>query len=93
MWYIIFAQDIEVPSRTQSVERSGHLTRLQVLRDEGRLLTAGVTPAIDSDSPEDAGFTGSAIIADFLSLEEARAWVDRDPYLASVIVKPYKQVL
>ena len=95
MWYIIFAQDVdvEVPLEKRSVKRSSHLARLRLLRDEGRLLTAGVTPAIDSDSPGEAGFTGSALIADFLSLGEARAWVDRDPYLDSVIIKPYKQVL
>ena len=73
------------------------LERLQTLHDEGRLLTAGPMPAIDSDNPGEAGFTGSTVIAEFNSLEEAQAWADADPYIeagvyANVIVKPFKKV-
>lgn len=77
--------------------RPDHLARLQVLRDEGRLLTAGPLPAIDSNDPGAAGFLGSAIIAEFESLEQAKAWADADPYVAAgvyqaVTVVPYKKV-
>ncbi len=54
-------------------------------------------PAIDSDNPGEAGFTGSTVIAEFASLEDAQAWADADPYIAAgvyenVIVKPFKKV-
>ncbi|EGQ60514.1 YCII-related domain protein, partial [Acidithiobacillus sp. GGI-221] len=51
--------------------RGDHLARLHQLQSEGRLLTAGPFPAIDSEEPGEAGFTGSLIIARFDSLEDA----------------------
>lgn len=97
MWYVIFSQDIEHSLAKRMSVRAAHLERLQQLRDEGRLLTAGPMPAIDSENPGEAGFTGSTVIAQFESLAEAKAWADADPYIeagiyANVIVKPYKQV-
>ena len=97
MWYAIISEDVpdSLPLRKQI--RPAHLERLQQLKDEDRLLTAGPHPAIDSEDPGEAGFTGSLVIAKFDSLEDASAWADADPYLeagvyASVMVKPYKQV-
>lgn len=97
MWYVIFSQDIENSLEKRMSVRPKHLERLQQLKDEGRLITAGPMPAIDSENPGEAGFTGSTVIADFNSLEEAKAWADADPYVSagvytSTIVKPYKQV-
>ncbi|SHF06228.1 YciI family protein [Vibrio gazogenes] len=97
MWYVIFSQDVENSLEKRMGARPQHLERLQQLQNEGRLLTAGPLPAIDSDNPGEAGFTGSTVIADFASLDEAKAWADTDPYVTagvyqSVIVKPYKQV-
>ncbi|KUI99304.1 MULTISPECIES: YciI family protein [Vibrio] len=97
MWYVIFSQDVENSLEKRMGVRPQHLERLQQLQNEGRLLTAGPLPAIDSENPGEAGFTGSTVIADFTSLDEAKAWADADPYVAagvyqSVIVKPYKQV-
>ena len=97
MLYVIFSQDIDHSLEKRLAARPAHLARLQLLRDEGRLLTAGPLPAVDSNDPGSAGFTGSAVIAEFNSLAEAQAWADSDPYVdagvyASVIVKPYKQV-
>ncbi|ASA57005.1 YciI family protein [Vibrio gazogenes] len=97
MWYVIFSQDVENSLEKRMGARPQHLERLQQLQNEGRLLTAGPLPAIDSDNPGEAGFTGSTVIADFASLDEAKAWADADPYVTagvyqSVIVKPYKQV-
>lgn len=71
--------------------------RLQLLQDEGRLLTAGPMPAVDSNDPGAAGFSGSTVIAEFESLEAAQAWADADPYVAAgvyakVTVRPYKKV-
>lgn len=97
MWYVIFSQDVENSLEKRMSVRPAHLERLQVLQDEGRLLTAGPLPAIDSENPGEAGFTGSTVIADFNSLEEAKAWADADPYVtagvyANVIIKPFKKV-
>jgi len=78
--------------------RPAHVERLIQLKDEGRLILAGPNPAIDTNEPGEAGFTGSIIIAEFDNLAAAQAWADEDPYIAagvyqSVVVKPYKKVL
>ena len=78
--------------------RPQHLARLKALVDEGRLLTAGPHPGVDTDNPGPAGFTGSLVVADFASLSEAQAWADADPYVEAgvyetVVVKPFKRVL
>lgn len=76
--------------------RPAHLARLQLLHDEGRLLTAGPMPAVDSNDPGAAGFSGSTVIAEFESLEAAQSWAQDDPYVAAgvyqqVSVKPFKK--
>ncbi len=78
--------------------RPMHLERLQALKNEGRLILAGPHPAVDSDDPGEAGFSGSLVIAEFNSQDAAQAWADDDPYVeagvyANVIVKPFKKVL
>ena len=62
------------------------------------MVLAGPHPAIDSNDPGAAGFSGSLIVAEFESLAAAQAWADADPYIAAgvydkVVVKPFKQVL
>lgn len=98
MWYVIFSQDVENSLERRLSVREKHLARLNDLQQQGRLLVAGPMPAIDSDNPGEAGFTGSTVIAEFDSLEEARTWADADPYIEAgvyenVIVKPFKKVL
>ena len=97
MWYAIISEDVanSLPLRKQA--RPAHLARLQALKDEDRLLLAGPHPAIDSDDPGEAGFSGSLVVARFASLVDAQAWADADPYVdagvyARVTVKPFKQV-
>ena len=97
MLYVIFSQDVADSLEKRLSVRPAHLARLQVLHDEGRLLTAGPMPAVDSNDPGAAGFTGSTVIAEFESLEAAQAWAAEDPYVAagvyaSVRVKPFKKV-
>ncbi len=65
---------------------------------DGRVLAAGPLPAVDAEDPGSAGFTGSLIVVEFASLEEAKAWADQDPYVAggvykNVTVKPFMRVL
>lgn len=97
MLYAIIAQDHpgSLPARIGA--RSDHLARLEALQKAGRLVLAGPLPAVDSPDPGEAGFTGSVIVAEFDSLDEARAWAEADPYHAAgvyarVNVHPFKQV-
>ena len=83
MWYMISSQDIENSLEKRLSVRADHLARLQLLADEGKLLIAGPHPAIDSENPGEAGFTGSLVVADFPSLEDAQHWADADPYIAA----------
>ncbi len=97
MYYLIVATDTDNSLERRRGARADHLARLDALRSEGRLLTAGPLPAIDNPEPGPAGFTGSVIIAEFPSLDDARRWAEADPYVAAgvyarVDVKPYKQV-
>lgn len=98
MLYAIISEDRDNSLADRMLARPAHLQRLQALKDEGRLLLAGPHPAIDSPDPGNAGFSGSLIVAEFTSLDEATAWADDDPYVAAgvyekVIVKPFRKVL
>ena len=97
MYYAILSEDMENSLEKRMTARPLHIARLQALQEEGRLLLAGPHPKIDSDNPGPAGFTGSLIVAEFPSLEDAQQWADADPYLAAgvykkVTVKPFKKV-
>lgn len=97
MLYAIIAEDIENSLDKRLVTRPEHLARLQTLQDDGKLILAGPHPSIDTENPEDAGFSGSLIVAEFESLEAAKKWADNDPYKSAgvyqnVIVKPFKKV-
>ena len=98
MHYAIISEDVANSLPLRLSARPDHIARLQALRSEGRLVLAGPHPAIDSDEPGDAGFTGSLVVAEFTDLVSAQAWADADPYVAAgvyanVTVKPFKKVL
>ncbi|QVM90020.1 YciI family protein [Pseudomonas entomophila] len=98
MLYAIIASDVENSLEKRLAARPAHIERLQQLKAEGRVVLAGPHPAIDSNDPGAAGFSGSLIVAEFDSLAVAQAWADQDPYIAAgvydkVVVKPFKQVL
>lgn len=98
MWYLILGRDHPDSLARRQGARAAHLARLEALRDQGRLLMAGPLPAIDAVDPGPAGFVGSLIVAEFASLDEARAFADDDPYVAAgvyaqVEVHPFRQVL
>ena len=98
MLYAVISQDVENSLEKRMTVRPAHIERLNILKNEGRLILAGPHPAIDNNEPGEAGFTGSLVVAEFDSLADAQAWADADPYLASgayesVVVKPFKKVL
>lgn len=98
MWYAIEGHDGPDVLAQRLAARPEHLARLIALRDDGRLLLAGPCPAIDAEDPGPAGFSGSIVVAEFDSLEDARAWADADPYVAAgvyvrVDVRPFRKVL
>lgn len=98
MLYAILSEDVADSLAVRLATRPEHLARLEALQLEGRLLLAGPHPAVDSPDPGPAGFTGSLVVAEFPTLDDAQAWADDDPYLragvyARVTVKPFKKVL
>lgn len=98
MWYAIVAEDVPGSLETRLAVRGEHLSRLQALAAEGRLLVAGPFPAIDSPDPGPAGFSGSLIVAEFPSLASAEAWMADDVYVRSGVygrttVRPFKKAL
>ena len=97
MLYAIMSTDVANSLEKRLSARPDHVKRLQDLQEQGRLVLAGPHPAIESDDPGAAGFTGSLVVAEFESLDAAQRWADADPYIhagvyASVIVKPFKKV-
>lgn len=97
MLYVINGIDIPNSLEKRLSVREKHLQRLRELQDQGRLVLAGPNPAIDSEDPGDAGFSGSLIVAEFDSLSAAEQWAQADPYIEAgvyetVAVKPFKKV-
>jgi uncharacterized protein YciI len=97
MLYAIIGHDVENSLEKRLAVRPQHLERIEQLQNEGRLLLAGPFPAIDGEDPGDAGFSGSLIVAEFDSLEEATAWAQADPYIKAgvyqdVNILPFKKV-
>lgn len=98
MLYAIMATDVSDSLARRLAARPAHIERLQQLQAGGRLILAGPHPAIDTQDPGEAGFSGSLIVAEFDSLTAAQRWADEDPYVkagvyAQVVVKPFKAVL
>ena len=98
MLYSIVGIDVKNSLQARLAARPEHVERLKALVSQGRLIVAGPNPAIDSSDPGDAGFTGSIIIAEFDSLQDAQDWADADPYILtgvydSVEIKPFNQAL
>ncbi len=98
MWYAIEGYDGADVLDRRIGARAEHLARLEALRDAGRLLLAGPCPAIDAEDPGPAGYSGSIVIAEFPSIEDARSWAEADPYVSAGVyrtieVRPFRRVL
>lgn len=97
MLYAIISEDVADSLERRMANRPEHLKRLEQLQAEGRLVLAGPHPSIDSENPGAAGFSGSLVVAEFDSLDDAKRWAHADPYLlaqvyVNVTVKPFKKV-
>ena len=98
MLYAIIASDAPESLDKRLATRPAHLARLEQLKNEGRLVLAGPHPAIDSNDPGSAGFSGSLIVAEFDSLASAEAWAQDDPYVRNGVfvrttVRPFRKTL
>ena len=98
MWYMICSEDVPNSLEKRKTVREQHLARLRELNEQGLLLLAGPLPAVDSEDPGEAGFTGSLVVAHFDSLQAAQDWAAADPYIAAgvyqrSVIKPFKKVL
>ncbi len=98
MWFAIIASDVHDSLDKRKGARPAHIARLQALLHEGRLLVAGAFPAIESEDPGPAGFSGSMILAEFATQAQAQTWADADPYVAAgvyadVQIKPFRKAL
>lgn len=98
MWYVIHATDVENSLEARLKARPAHIERVRALMAQGRLLVAGPMPNLDTEDPGPAGFSGSTIIAEFDSLEEAQEWANTDPYVEAgvydyVDVRPFIRAL
>ena len=98
MLYAVISEDVVDSLEKRKLARPYHLARLELLKNEGRLILAGPHPRLDNENPGDTGFTGSLVVAEFTSLSDAQAWADADPYVAAgvyakVTVKPFKKML
>ena len=98
MLYAIIGEDVPDSLEKRLAARPPHIERLKALQEEGRLVLAGPFPAIDSNDPGPAGMTGSLIVAEFASLEDAQRWAEADAYVTAgvfgkVTVKPFRKTL
>lgn len=93
MLFMLMATDAENTHEARMAARPKHLERLRALQEAGRLVLAGPNPL-----PDDAThFSGSLVVADFASLDEAQAWAEADPYVDAgvyeeILIRPFKQV-
>ena len=97
MLYAIISEDVQNSLPKRQTARPAHLTRLEQLMTQGRLIVAGPHPALDTEDPGEAGFSGSLIIAEVASLEAAQEWAHASTYVQAgvyrtVTVKPFNKV-
>lgn len=97
MLYMILGHDAPNALPIRKATRPAHLDYVRVLHRQGRIVLVGPRPKVDAISPTDAGFFGSLIVAEFTSLQAAKAWAAEDPYAKAgvferVDVQPFIQV-
>lgn len=93
MLFMLMATDADNTHEARMNVRAQHRARLQQLQDQGRLVLAGPNPLPDDENH----FSGSLVVADFASLDEAQEWAEQDPYVDAgvyeeILIRPFKQV-
>jgi hypothetical protein len=96
--YVITGRDAPGSLPIRRRVRAAHLVHIRELLDAGRVVLAGPCPVTDSADPGEVGFSGSVIVAEFPSLDDARAWIAADPYVTDGVfetheVRPFVKVL
>jgi uncharacterized protein YciI len=91
MWFAIYAEDIADSEPLRAPLRAEHIARRELLNREGRILASGPL-SLQPGKP----YSGSLLLADFESLEAARAWAESDPYAVAgiysrLVVKHFNQ--
>ncbi len=91
--FVMIGWDGPDGAQRRNLYREQHVAHVMKLRDEGKITLAGPTR-----DEKDEKSTGAVIIFRVTNLEEARALVDRDPYVAggvfeSFTINPFKQVI
>ena len=81
MLYAIIGTDAPDSLPGRLAARTAHLSRVALLKDQGRLVLAGPHPRLDTGEPGETGYTGSLIVAEFPTRAEAVAWAGADPYI------------
>lgn len=97
MWYAIFGEDKPDSLSLRKKLRPAHLDRLKPLLEDERVLVVGPHPLSDEEDATIEGFSGSLMIVDFSSLQEAQEWAEADPYMQGgvfnkITVKPFVKV-
>ena len=92
--FALLGHDAANSTEQRAATRLEHVERLKKLEQEGRLKIAGPCPIRHGE----AAMSGSVIIAEFASLDEAQSWAQADPYLRDGVythtdVKPFLQAL
>jgi len=98
MLFVLEGVDAPNSLAIRKLSRPAHLARVQDLVDANRLVIAGPMPRIEAQDPGEAGFSGSLIIAEFASQQEAENWLASDPYTIDGVfertsVRPFRKVL
>jgi len=96
MLYVIIGENAPGSQEKRLEVLSQHLVHLRALENHGRLILAGSCPAIDSPDPGPAGYAAGLTVAEFDSLDAARAWAVADPYAtagvwSNITVRPFRR--
>ena len=79
MLYLIHGEDRPASEHLRAPHRADHIARREALFAAGRIVVSG--PLTDDDTTN--AYTGSCLVAEFPSHQEAEAWALADPYVGA----------
>ncbi len=94
--FAVICQDLPETLEKRQELRAAHLSRLQILQDEGRVTLAGPLPT--SHEAQTPNISGSLFVLDFPSIEALSEWMVLEPYLIGGVygyidIRPFRQTL